>query len=272
MHCDRLNGDTINYKLCIQLSDTHLFADSSQKLLGINTQHSLNAVIQRIKEAWSSIDLLVVTGDISQDQSLASYQRFKQMIASLKAPSLWTSGNHDQLTLVKDMEEFKAHVLFQYDLGDHWRVIMLNSQVIGEPYGQLSLEQLDQLCVSLQSTERFHLICLHHPPFASSARWLNDISLREPWYLLDRLECHLNANVVLCGHIHQVVEYYYRGLFLLSCPSTCIQFAPNSRHFKLDHLAPGYRWLKLYDDGRIETDVVRLKEMEYTLDTSARYY
>lgn len=261
-----------DYLLCVQLTDPHLFADSQKKLLGIPTAQSLQQVITLIKEELSDIDLILATGDISQDGSFTSYQAFQQQIATLNAPSLWTPGNHDDFSTIQNNESFKSHLVTQQDLGEHWRVITLNSQVKGKNYGKLSKEQLETLLQSFQSTNRFHLIGMHHPIFATSALWLNDIRLQESWELLDCLEYFLNANVVLCGHIHQVVELYYRGTYLLSSPSTCIQFAPNTKDFKLDDLAPGYRWIKLFNDGRIDTGISRLKENTYTPDLNASNY
>ena len=44
----------------------------------------------------------------------------------------------------------------------------------------------------------------------------------------------------------------------MSTPSTCMQFKPGSKDFALDDLAPGYRRIELFADGRIDTEVLRL--------------
>jgi Icc protein len=41
----------------------------------------------------------------------------------------------------------------------------------------------------------------------------------------------------------------------LSTPSTCAQFLPGNEFFALDDRPPGMRWLELYADGSIETEV-----------------
>ena len=43
-------------------------------------------------------------------------------------------------------------------------------------------------------------------------------------------------------------------------PATCIQFKPDSNHFALDTLQPGWREIELHPDGRIETRVKRIKQ------------
>jgi Icc protein len=58
----------------------------------------------------------------------------------------------------------------------------------------------------------------------------------------------------------------------MASPSTCIQFAPNSEDFKLDERAPGYRWLRLHDDGRIETGVSRIDASLFPVDLSGAGY
>jgi Icc protein len=43
---------------------------------------------------------------------------------------------------------------------------------------------------------------------------------------------------------------------MMSTPSTCFQFVPGRDDFAIDDRPPGYRWLHLYPDGRIDTRVV----------------
>ena len=51
-----------------------------------------------------------------------------------------------------------------------------------------------------------------------------------------------------------------------------MQFAPSSNDFATDTQAPGYRWLRLYDDGRIETAVSRLPAGQFLPDPEADGY
>ena len=46
----------------------------------------------------------------------------------------------------------------------------------------------------------------------------------------------------------------------MATPATCIQFKPDSNHFALDTLQPGWREIELHPDGRIETRVKRIKQ------------
>jgi Icc protein len=50
----------------IQISDMHVLADDGA-LLGVNTTDSFNAVIQAIQTETTAPNLLLLTGDMSQD-------------------------------------------------------------------------------------------------------------------------------------------------------------------------------------------------------------
>ena len=50
------------------------------------------------------------------------------------------------------------------------------------------------------------------------------------------------------------------GYQTMATPATCIQFKPDSNHFALDTLQPGWREIELHPDGRIETRVKRIKQ------------
>ena len=51
----------------------------------------------------------------------------------------------------------------------------------------------------------------------------------------------------------------HEGIRLLCAPSTCVQFLANAIRLELDSSEPGYRRLRLHEDGSIDTEVIRLK-------------
>ena len=59
---------------------------------------------------------------------------------------------------------------------------------------------------------------------------------------------------------------------LMSTPSTCIQFLPGSEDFAVDSRAPGYRWLTLHENGRIESGVQRLAQVPGSVDLASAGY
>lgn len=84
---------TADTALLVQLSDSHLFAEADASLLGMNTRDSLRAVIDLVLKQQPNIDLMLATGDLSQDGTLESYEAFRQLSARIDAPARWIPGN-----------------------------------------------------------------------------------------------------------------------------------------------------------------------------------
>ena len=68
------------------------------------------------------------------------------------------------------------------------------------------------------------------------------------------------------------IDQQRKGVRLLASLSTCVQFAPGSEEFQVDHEAPGYRWLRLYPDGRLETAVSRVTDIDFEIDYTIKGY
>ncbi|MNR50293.1 3',5'-cyclic adenosine monophosphate phosphodiesterase CpdA [compost metagenome] len=51
-----------------------------------------------------------------------------------------------------------------------------------------------------------------------------------------------------------------------------MQFAPGSEEFQVDSTAPGYRWLRLHADGRLDTGVSRVTGIEFEVDYTVKGY
>jgi 3',5'-cyclic AMP phosphodiesterase CpdA len=85
MNLDRLAeapaGPRLKGKIAV-LSDTHLFYDELKDAVG-----HMNAD--------SSIDFVIVTGDVTQFGYAEEYERFSDILARLRAPAIVAIGNHD---------------------------------------------------------------------------------------------------------------------------------------------------------------------------------
>ena len=263
---------TIPYATVVQITDSHLFADLEGRLLGMNTQESLQRVAQLVENEQRQPDLLLCTGDISQDGSAESYQRFASMANRFAAPVRWVAGNHDERLALQQASLAASWVNPVYDLGA-WRVITLDTSVANEVHGYLDQEQLSILENALQSAgERHVLIALHHHPVPIHSHWMDQINLHNAADMLAIIAEHSNVKAVLWGHVHQEFDAYQDGVRWLACPSTCIQFAPRQADFTLDEKAPGYRWLRLYEDGQIQTAVSRVETFKLEIDRNSNGY
>lgn len=258
--------------LLVQLTDSHLFAEEGSKLLGLDTACSLQRVVDLVLTEQPRIDLLLATGDLSQDGSLASYERFRSLCGRIESPVRWCPGNHDELVAMQQACSGSELMLPVLDIG-HWRVIMLDTLLPGSVFGVLRVEQLELLERALsEAPERHHLICLHHHPVSIGSRWMDNIGLRNRDELFEVVDRHPGVKALLWGHIHQAYDDSRNGVRLLATPSTGVQFTPGSEEFDVDKAAPGYRWLRLYADGRLETGISRVVGVDFEVDYGVKGY
>lgn len=255
----------------VQCSDMHLFANPDSQLLGLNTQHSFEQVVALVKQQQSFIDLLLTTGDIAQQSEPATYQRFLQTMQSLDATHFCIPGNHD-LSHAYDHHLPLNQLPCEVVVGS-WCCILLDSSVDHEIAGSFSQRMLDYLHQALQRQHDKHiLIALHHNPIAVGCVWLDQHMLKTHEAFFKVVAQHPQVKLVIHGHVHQEFEQQLHGVTYLSCPSTSLQFKPQSVKFTLDRVSPGYRQLDLYADGRFETQVNRLQDYQFSVDFQSSGY
>jgi len=257
----------------VQISDFHLLADPGQAMMGINTEQSFLAVLEQAWRSHGRVDLFLMTGDLVQDATCATYNRLRRRLDALPVPFYCLPGNHDEAGLIRQSLAH-GHIAFQPQiLLDGWQIICLDSTVPGDPGGFLAQDQLALLEASLAGQPARHaLVCLHHSPLPTGAEWLDTMVLANHEALFALIKGFPQVKAVVFGHIHQAMDATRDGLSLLGCPSTCFQFKPDSEHFALDCVPQGYRWLELYPDGSLKTGVVRLESVPEGLDLASGGY
>lgn len=141
----------------IQISDCHLQADPTARSRAGFPLRQLEAVIRAVQAERP--DLVLVTGDVSQDGTAASYALAQQALSSLGCPWFWLAGNHDDPAQMRDLRELHEAI----DLGG-WRLLTLDTVVSGQAYGEAGEERLAALAERLAEDERPTLLAMHHPP------------------------------------------------------------------------------------------------------------
>lgn len=242
----------------IQISDTHLLEDKEGELLGVKTRDSFQAVVDILQSEKNNIDIIVHTGDISQDQSPASYLATADMLKDFNVPIYCMPGNHDDETVMQQIYPCQHVLLEKQVIIKNWQFILLNSRKRGAVEGYLEQAELAFLEKCLKENPHHHsIIMFHHHPFSVGSKWLDPIGLTNADVFWKILAKYKNAKFVLFGHVHQAFESVYQDVKCLAVPSTSVQFKPNSDMFALENVPPGYRWLNLYEDGTLETGLVR---------------
>jgi len=259
----------------VQVTDCHLGAEPGEELLGLNTDESLEDVLQYLKQREVAPDLVAVTGDIASGGCLPAYQRFLQIASRyLQSPMAWLPGNHDKAATMEQVwRQHTGDPLASVVEMGNWQVILLDSSVPGEEYGNLDAQQLQLLRNALtQGTNQHALIFLHHQPVPVGSAWIDQYIVRSAEAFFNLIDAFPQVKGVCWGHVHQAFESERKGVKLWATPSSCVQFKPGIDEFTVDRLMPGYRWFDLYPDGQISSGVSRIPEKSYSIDYDSAGY
>ena len=236
-----------------------MFANENQKLLEIPTAESLHRVIKRLKALGSELDLLLLTGDLSNDGTPESYERLQNLLNLLQIPSYWLPGDRDCVSIIEQVLNLGLVSKRKSFERGGWNFVLLNSTIPGCAHGYLSAETLDWLDSRLKiGTKQPTLVALHHPPFGINSDWIDANILRNAEEFFAVLDRHPQVKLVLFGHVHQEFNGLRNNVRYLGTPSTCVQFKPKSSILTIDKKLPGFRLLKLYPNGTWETWIERV--------------
>lgn len=254
-----------------QITDTHLYADPEETLLGLNTRHCLQRVVELA--ARRKPHLVVASGDLAHDASPVAYRAVRGCLEQLAVPVYCLPGNHDEAVEMRNCMNDAPFQTTSHLCAGGWQMLFMDSSVDGSEGGHLGTAELERLDRDLASApDSPAIVWLHHQPVPVGSLWLDTMAVDNGNELLDIVDRHPQVRGIVWGHVHQLFEKRHKDTALLATPSTCIQFLPGSETFAVDHVPPGYRWFELYSDGRFASDVERLPGIPGKIDTTARGY
>jgi len=239
-----------------QISDCHLFADKNNRHCGANVYQNLVAVLEQLKHN-QQVDLIVFTGDLTQDHSDESYKLFVETIrmCQIEVPVYYLPGNHD------DLEKLDEHLIgFPFNQEkvincNNWQIILLNS-TSENPAGHLSSQSLTWLQQAVDPKKQQLLMMHHHPVdvgFFIDRHGLTNQD--EFWQTLTGIT---SIKAVACGHIHQALDlmsvHSHRPLPVYTCPATSLQFNREMDTVNDNGQGPGYRLFTLGLKGKLSSE------------------
>jgi len=253
-----------------QITDTHLVPYERSHLYGFPTADSLAAVLDSVKHLaldYLAPDYLLLTGDLADAGDREAYEKLIELITPLDIPSLWIGGNHDLVSVMEEMlgDRSPFDSRKSLELGG-WRLILLSSVITTRctAEGELSDRTLAWLQTELQTySDQPTLIALHHHPIPSGITKMDTMSLMSPQKFDRAIAPFPQVRLVVFGHIHHDLYRRKDGVDYYGCPSTCVQFKPADIVMELEAETelklPGFRWLRLFEDGTYETQIHRVQ-------------
>ena len=219
----------------LQLSDPHLLADAAGLVRGRPPLAQLRQALACALDAVGGApDLLLITGDLCQDESWGGYVRLRQLLEPLACPVALLAGNHDHPQLLRAALGRRAWLAPRLLQLGGVAVLLLDSHRPGCVGGWLGARQLAWIAEQLaQLGDRPLLVAVHHPPLPIGDPGLDAIALADGAALLALLRPVPGLQALVFGHVHQ----HWQGLvperpaplppaWLLGCPSTLCGFGP----------------------------------------------
>lgn len=242
----------------VQITDCHLYNKRRKLLSGVNPYTTLRRVIRSIKRQTADdcrADLVLATGDLTQNGDKRAYQLLLSQLNKLSAPFFWLPGNHDNPAVMMAASDRKRLRCKQI-MTTHWQILLLDSRVENQTYGELSSSELTWLQAALLANpNKYSAIFVHHPLLPVGSEWIDALRMRNAEQILALLDQTPQLRLVCNGHVHQACQQQRAHYTLLSTPSTCVQFKPNCTIHMEDNSPPAYRHLMLRDDGSFATEV-----------------
>jgi Icc protein len=263
----------------IQFTDTHLYKDASFLMRGVDTYSTFKQTVELALSKEGVPDFVLLTGDISMDETVESYDRVREIVEPIGAPIYFLPGNHDcfetmQLRFLtqpscepsaeNDTTNIKADRSFVHG---RWLFVLLDSVLPGKVEGYLRDDELARLDRELSEHSDLNaLVCLHHNVIPITADPEEDRGLQNSPALLEVLDKHSNVRGVLWGHVHGEYSTKRHDIPFMATPSTCIQFIVTGNDVDIDSRPPGYRQLTLTPEGSIHSRVEWLAELPHGLE------
>ncbi len=205
----------------LHLSDTHLFGDGTLHYGRVDTLAALDRTLARAAEL-GALDLVVASGDLSDDGSEESYRllagRLAPFAADRGADLVYAMGNHDLRAGFEAVLGARETVLLRRGL----RVVSVDTSVPGAGYGSLDAAQLERLAGVLAEpapapAPNGTVVVLHHPPVPASSALLAALELQNPEALLD-VCAEGDVRLILAGHYHHALAAEARGIPVVVAP------------------------------------------------------
>lgn len=196
----------------IQISDPHIVPHGQLAYGQVDTAKALASCVETVNRILPDIDpvqMVVVTGDLTDFGTPEEYDRFRMIMAPLKVPYRAIPGNHDNLeamrTAFDDQDWMPATGPIDWmQEFDDLALIALDSHIDGTSHGDLSVGTLEYLATRLaQLQEKPVIVAVHHPPIITGIEKMDFQNLRDCNQFKSILSSYQGELRLVCGHVHR---------------------------------------------------------------------
>ena len=210
-----------------QLTDIHIKAGGKYAYNCVDTLSHLRRAVDHLNSFTPRLDFVVISGDLVDLGRADEYDLFKQEISRLDLPFYVIPGNHDHRDVMR--EAFADHeyltksgpLQFSFEQSG-LRLIGLDTTLPGKSDGHFEADKQAWLREELEAhKDQPMLIFMHHPPFKTGIRHMDDIMLQSAdqdfWPVVSGCSQILQIS---CGHVHRAIEVFKNGFPVSICPAS----------------------------------------------------
>jgi Icc protein len=234
-----------------QITDMHLFADKNQQLHGHCTYQNLSDTVDYLIASEPIPHFVLVTGDISQDESQESYQFSRKQFERLNLPVYWIHGNHDDEAKVKSVFEGSTRLKkLDHVSTKLWDFIAINTCRPGTDDGYIDESELVNFFrkVNLAKTQHKKIVVvMHHHPYPVSTPLVDACMLKKADHFLEKIKQQDEIKLIICGHVHGDYKIHYGTQIIESCPATSFQWEKGTSLLKTES-KKGFKRFSFYED------------------------
>ncbi|WP_233231387.1 metallophosphoesterase family protein [Silvanigrella aquatica] len=190
----------------IQISDLHIKKNKDAILYNANPRKSLELTLEQLLKEKNDFDILLLTGDISDDGSLESYEFVLNLLEKTNKMIYYINGNHDNKNNL--ISKFSKSIYFrQLDelVINNWLFIGLDSCVEGKDLGFLSnieIQKCESLIRKYDNSKYNIVLVVHHHLLPVGTPLIDDCPIINSTQLLDIINNNRQIKIVITGHVH----------------------------------------------------------------------
>jgi Icc protein len=212
-----------------QITDTHIRETGTLAYRRVETAGYLARAVEHLLAMTPRPDVVLVTGDLVDAGGAGEYRRLRALLGPLPMPVYLIPGNHDDRAALREVFADHRYLpgdgFLQFAVED-WpvRLIGLDTLLPGKGSGLICAERLAWLAARLdEAPDRPTVLFMHHPPFATGIRHMDDLGLAGAESLAALVARYPRVERVLCGHLHRPIQVRWAGTVASTAPSTAHQ-------------------------------------------------
>lgn len=227
----------------IHISDTHLGPTNDFEARTARTRPRLDALIEAIRARELSPDLMIHTGDITNDPHPDACRIAAEVFGELPWPVYFAVGNHDDAAMIRaqlpmapltSLVDEPDRLCYRIDLPEH-QIYVLDGKVPEEegPHGELPANQLQILKKELCGSDVPFSVFIHFPPFPIGSPWIDENLILRNGAALHELLVSTGVSRnrgVFFGHLHRGIQIYRDGILYSGISSPACQFRAGPDH------------------------------------------